>query len=408
MKKIVFVVNYFSPDVASLGQLMGDLCFELQEDFHITVITSHPHYADELQEALPDRLEWNGTVKVIRMKLPKMNKQSKVSRIKYMAAYFFKALRVLTKESDVDVIYTVSQPPILGGLIGTIGKRMKQSRHIYNIQDFNPEQAEAVSYSPSPVITKIAAAVDKLNCRYADLNIVVGNDMAATLQKRFTAGAPDYEVIHNWVDEEDLVPKPQTDAGVAAFLQEKRLEGKFVVMYSGNLGLFYDLENIIRITEAFRDHPDIVFAFVGEGAKKKEMQDYVEASHVKNVYFFPYEPKERIKYSLNAADVHLVVNQKGIKGVSVPSKIYGVLAVGKPVLGVLENGSEAAVIIEHSGAGVVIEPGQYEEIIDAVYSFYGLSQEERETIGRKGRLYLEQHLTRRQSIDKYKAVFQQV
>ncbi|MDZ5784218.1 glycosyltransferase family 4 protein [Marinococcus luteus] len=408
MKNIVFVVNYFSPDVASLGQLMGDLCVDLQKDFNITVITSHPHYADDLQQALPDRLEWNGSVKVIRMKLPKVNKQSKVSRITYMAAYFFKALRMLVKETEVDVIYTVSQPPILGGLIGTIGKRMKKAKHIYNIQDFNPEQAEAVSYSPSPIVTKIAAEVDKLNCRYADMNIVVGSDMAATLQNRFNTGTPDYEVIHNWVDEEDLVPKPRTDKGVAAFLHEKQLEDKFIVMYSGNLGLFYDLENIIRITEAFREYRDIAFVFIGEGAKKKEMEDYAQANRLENVYFFPYEPKERIKYSLNAADVHLVVNQKGIKGVSVPSKIYGVLAVGKPVLGVLENGSEAAVIIERSGAGVVIEPGRYEEIIDAVYMYYHLPEEDRKAIGQKGRLYLEQHLTRRQSIDKYKAVLQQV
>lgn len=408
MKKIVFVVNYFPPDVASLGQLMGDLCFGLQDDFRITVITSHPHYADELNEALPDRLEWIGSVKVIRMKLPAVNKQSKVSRVRYMAAYFAKALRALLKESGVDVIYTVSQPPILGGLIGTIGKKAKGAKHIYNIQDFNPEQAEAVAYSPSPAITKMAAVVDKLNCRYADMNIVVGSDMAATLQKRFTSGTPDYEVIHNWVDEKDLVPKQRTDKGVEEFLHEKQLEGKFIVMYSGNLGLFYDLENLIRIPEAFRDNPDIVFVFIGEGAKKSEMKEYVTASQLPNVHFFPYEPKERIKYSLNAADVHLVVNQKGIKGVSVPSKIYGVLAVGKPVLGVLEKGSEAAVIIERSGAGVVIEPGRYGEIIEAVRRYYEKTEEEREAIGQQGRMYLEEHLTRRNSIDKYKAVFQQV
>ncbi|GGH84242.1 glycosyltransferase involved in cell wall biosynthesis [Pullulanibacillus pueri] len=175
-------------------------------------------------------------------------------------------------------------------------------------------------------------------------------------------------------------------------------------MYSGNLGLFYDLENLIKVTKDFIDQPDIVFVFIGEGAMKQKMQDYVTENQISNVLFLPYQPKEFIKYSLNVADLHLVVNQKGIKGVSVPSKIYGVMAAGKPILGVLEQGSEAQRLIDESGCGHVVEPQDYENIVETIKYFYELDREKRKQIGLNGRQYLEKHLRRETSINKYREV----
>src|SRR5690606_36130787 len=116
--------------------------------------------------------------------LPKVDKTSKFSRMKYIFSYFILANIALLKEKT-DIIYSISQPPILGGLIGTIGKFLKRAKHVYNIQDFNPEQAEAISYTNKQFIFNVARAIDKLNCRYADQIVVVGHDMAETLKKRF-------------------------------------------------------------------------------------------------------------------------------------------------------------------------------------------------------------------------------
>lgn len=120
------------------------------------------------------------------------------------------------------------------------------------------------------------------------------------------------------------------------------------------------------------------------------------------VYFLPYQPKEDLVYSLNAAHVHLVVNQKGIKGVSVPSKIYGVMAAGKPVLGVLENGSEAYRLIRESNCGLLVEPHSYEEVVRSVLAFYEWDREELEACGMRGRAYLEQYLRRELSLERYR------
>jgi len=132
------------------------------------------------------------------------------------------------------------------------------------------------------------------------------------------------------------------------------------------------------------------------------MQGYVSQQNLKNVTFLPYQPKEFIKYSLNVADVHLVVNQKGIKGVSVPSKIYGVMAAGKPILGVLEQGSEAEFLISTSNSGLLAEPQDYQKFAKNIKSIYELTQEERHSMGMRGRQYLDQHLRKELSLNKYK------
>ncbi|UZJ79347.1 glycosyltransferase family 4 protein [Fictibacillus sp. KU28468] len=409
-KKISFVINYFYPDLASTGQLMTELCQSLQHDFNITVIAAQPGYAGEKVETNKKfEIEKMENMKIIRIQLPEVDKRSKWSRVRYIFSYFVLAQIALLKERNVNLIYTISQPPVLGGLIGTIGKWFKRSKHVYNIQDFNPEQAAAISYTNKQSIFKLAKKVDKLNCRYADKVIVVGNDMSETLKNRFlNKDVPSHEVINNWTNEDEIVPLDKSNSTIQQFLKENNLEDKFIIMYSGNVGLYYDLENIIKVTKSFKDNNDLAFVFIGDGAVKSTMQSFIEKEAVNNVHFLPYQPKDFIKYSLNAADVHLVVNQKGIKGVSVPSKIYGVMAAGKPILGVLEQGSEAQMLIEKSDSGLVVEPQDYDGIIQAIKYLYKLNKETLTEIGHNGREYLDQHLKREISINKYREVINEV
>lgn len=404
-KKIVFVINYFYPDYASTGQLMTELCLYLKNDFQITVIAAQPGYSQDTYAGKSKKKieteHWNG-MKIIRVDLPQVNKRSKLSRLKYILQYFVLANIALLKEKNVDLIYTISQPPILGGLIGTFGKFLKRSKHVYNIQDFNPEQAAAVNYTGGTV-HNIAKQLDRINCSYSDHIILVGNDMKQTLENRFGKDHQlSHSVINNWTDENEIIPLEKNNEHVQHFLNQHGLQDKFIIMYSGNLGLFYDLENLIKVSSNFINYPDIHFLYIGEGASKKEMQEYVSNKKLKNVTFLPYQPKEFIKYSLNVADAHLVVNQKGIKGVSVPSKIYGVMAAGKPILGVLEQGSEAEFLISTSNSGFVSEPQDYKHFVENIMSMFNLTSQERYEMGMRGRQHLDMHLKKELSLNKYK------
>ncbi|ALC82637.1 MULTISPECIES: glycosyltransferase family 4 protein [Bacillus] len=410
-KRIVFVINYFYPDFASTGQLLTELCLDLQKDFLITVIAAQSgNYTGEQSKTITlFEEEYLENIKIVRVRLPKVDKTSKMSRMKYVLSYFLLANIALLKEKSIDAIYTISQPPILGGLIGTIGKFLKKSKHIYNIQDFNPEQAMAVNYTSKQFIFKLAKKMDMVNCRYSDCVIVVGNDMSETLKKRFkNEKVPHYVVINNWTNEDEIIPLTKEEPHIQQFLKDNSLENKFIIMYSGNIGLYYDLENIIKVTDYFKKYQDLAFVFIGEGAVKKDMQSFVETNGISNVHFLPYQSKEFIKYSLNAADVHLVVNQKGIKGVSVPSKIYGVMAAGKPVLGVLEQESEVQMLIDKSNCGVVSEPQDYSGIIEKINYLYKMKREELSDLGFNGRNYLEQYLKREISINKYRTVLKKI
>ena len=233
------------------------------------------------------------------------------------------------------------------GLLGVWGKWVKHAKYIYNIQDFNPEQVLAVGYTKSKFITDAMMWFDKFSCKRSDLVITVGRDLVETVENRFKGKkVPKTVMINNWIDENEIYPLDESNERVVAFKKKYGLDGKFVIMYSGNIGLYYDLENLIKVVEKFKagtktaDGREVVFAFVGAGSVLDKLVLYVKEHHMDNVTFIPYQDKADLIYSLNAGDVHWCVNAKGIKGVSCPSKAYGIMAASKPILGVLESGSE--------------------------------------------------------------------
>lgn len=404
-KKMLVYAHYFYPDVASTGQILTELCDGLKENFDITVICVVPSYSGKIDEKYKKHRFYEeeiGNIKIIRVRVPEFNKSSKVSRIINLISYFINAIIATFNLQKQDYVFSISQPPILGGLLGVIGKVIKKGKLIYNIQDFNPEQTIAVGYSKNKFLVNIALYLDKFSCKMSNKIILVGRDMQQTLNNRFVKSyLPNNIVINNWIDEKSIYPLSNNNTTVYEFKERYNLQNKFVIMYSGNIGLYYDLENLIKIIGKFNNRDDVKFAFVGDGTIKKNIENYALENNLKNVVFIPYQEKSDLNYSLNAADVHFVVNSKGIKGISVPSKLYGVMACGKMILGILEKGSEARIIIEESGCGICSEPEDYEDIYIKIK--YILDNKQlAEVIGEKGRKYLEKNLTKELSISKYR------
>lgn len=404
-KKLLMYTNYFYPEVATTGQILTELAEGLTETFDVTVICEIPSYAQKIEEKYKTKRfyfeEYKG-MKVIRVRVPEVNKQSKVSRVKYILSYFFNCIGATFKAGKFDLVFTVTQPPILGGLLGVIGKILTRGKLMYQIMDFNPEQTIAVNYAGNKLVLNTMMWFDKLSCRFSDVVVTLGRDMQETLYKRFkNKNVPNNVVINNWIDETKIYPLEHNEPKVAAFRKQYGLDGKFVIMTSGNIGLYYDFENLLKIMAKFKDTKDVAFFFVGDGLVKPKLQEYATKNKLKNVVFAPFQKKEDLNYSLNAADVHIVTNALGVKGVSVPSKIYGILAVNKPIWGILEKGSEAWRIIEDSSCGILAEAANYEQIEKTLNQVI----EERENFIVKhstGRAYLDAHLTKKRSIDAYR------
>lgn len=471
---LLVYAHYYTPDTASTGQIIQDLAEGMLDTFRVTVICVVPSYLGTIEENYKTRRYYferiNG-VNVVRVAVPEFNKTSKKSRVKNILAYFFRAMKVTGKVGKVDYVMSVSQPPILGGLLGVWGKwtlksdyrrktiyrnliymheekvqksdiedgvtsetaekateghKPKRPRYIYQVQDFNPEQVLAVNYSRNKFIIGLMMFLDKFSCKCADLVITVGRDLIDTLNGRFPKGnAPKSVLINNWIDEKEIYPLPPDHPRVLAFKKQYGLEDKFVIGYSGNIGLYYDLEKLIKVMKQFRkgytltgirkegirtapteNYPngrEVVFVFIGAGSVKDKLMMYAERHHFENMVFIPYQNKEALIYSLNAIDIHWCVNAKGIKGVSVPSKAYGIMAVGKPILGVLEEGSEARCLIEETGCGRCVEPGDYVGVADTIRWFIeNAESKEVRKMGIRGREYLVENLTKEKCIEKYK------
>lgn len=411
-RRLLIYAHYYIPDAASTGQILRELAEGLLNQFDITVICVVPSYLGIVEEAYKKKKYYKerlGGVTVLRVRVPEFTKTKKYSRIRNILAYFFGAMSATFRVGKMDYVLAISQPPILGGLLGVWGKWIKRAKFIYNIQDFNPEQTLAVGYSKNRLLIRTMMFFDKFSCQQSNLIITVGRDLVDTLQKRFDGKKmPNVTMINNWINEREIYPLKKDHPGVMAFRKQYSLEGKFIVMYSGNIGLYYDLENLMKVIRKFtpgtktNNGREVAFVFVGDGSMRKHLIAYAETHHMDNVFFVPYQKKEDLIYSLNAGDVHWVVNAKGIKGVSCPSKYYGCAAVQAPVLGVLEKGSEIRCIIEETRGGLCSEPGDYKTVEKNLRWFIEHAQNAEITaMGKRGRKYLEQHLTKDISVRKY-------
>lgn len=187
-RNLLIYAHYYIPDTASTGQILCELAEGLLDQFEITVICVVPSYLGKVEEKYKTHNYYkeniNG-VQVFRVRVPEFSKTNKWSRVKNICTYFLGAMAVTLKTGKADYVLSVSQPPILGGLLGVWGKWIKHAKFIYNIQDFNPEQIMAVHYSKSRMLIGLMMLADKFSCRNSDLIITVGRDLAETVSKRF-------------------------------------------------------------------------------------------------------------------------------------------------------------------------------------------------------------------------------
>lgn len=423
MKKILIYAHYYFPDVASTGQILKELAEGMLGEFKVTVICVVPSYSGVIEKEYKQQnyyVENINGVKLLRVRVPEFKKNDKISRIKNILSYFIRAILITFMIGPQDFVFSISQPPILGGLLGVLGKWIKRAKFIYNIQDFNPEQTIAVEYSKNRLVLKIMMVLDKFSCKHSNLVITVGRDLVQRMDIRFkNRNTPKTIMINNWIDEKNIYPLSSENEKIVTFRKEFGLENKFVIMYSGNIGLYYDLENLIKVLKSFRkgythsgiweegpktaDGRDVVFAFIGAGSVLDNLVSYVKKHQFENIIFIPYQDKENLIYSLNAGDVHWCINAKGIKGVSVPSKAYGIMAVAKPILGVLEKGTEIRCLIEDTCCGICCDPGEYEKVKENIRWFIkNASTDKIEKMGENGRNYLVNNLSKDEAIRKYK------
>jgi glycosyltransferase involved in cell wall biosynthesis len=394
----VLVLNRsYYPDVEATGQLLTELCCDLAAAHEVTVIAGRPNFVTTGpgRGPLVER-ELHGGVEILRVRNLRFNKVRLLARGLGLASYLLLAMLVALRRPRPDVVVVETDPPLLG-VMGAVLKWWHRCRLVFYLQDLYPEVGLVLGrLRPGPVAWLLRWAT-QVGLRRADRVVVLGEDMRRRVLGRGVRPGK-VVVVPNWADTRAVRPP----VGESPLRREWGINGRFVVMYSGNLGLSQDLDQVLSAAEQLRGEV-VEFLFVGEGAAKPGLRDQANHLGLDNVRFLPYQPKERLGESLAAADVHLITLHPGLAGYIVPSKLYGILAAGRPYVAAVDEDSEVAAVTARAGTGLRVRPNSPDELTRAV-RWCLANRAELEAMGRRGRGLAEDCFDRRRSV----AVFDQM
>jgi glycosyltransferase involved in cell wall biosynthesis len=339
-------------------------------------------------------------VEIFRVRTSSFGRFSLPGRaIDYLTFYIAAArcLRRLVREGDVVVAKT--DPPLISVFAEYIARR-RGARLVNWVQDLFPEIAVALGVKQlDGRVGRWLQALRNGSFAKAEPSVVIGDRMADRL---YAEGVPRsrVRVIHNWVDGDAIRPLGHD---VNPLRKEWDLDGRFVVGYSGNLGRVHEYATILGAAERLRERMDIVFLFIGGGVLSRELQRECTERGLENVRFLPYQPRARLRESLGVCDAHLIVLRPEMEGLVVPSKFYGVMAAGRPVLFVGDTEGEIARMIDEAGAGIAVTTGDADALVKAVFTLEA-SPEERGLLGRNARTAFESLYARPKAFKRWESV----
>ncbi len=388
--KILFLNQHYLPEVAPTGLLLAELAEDLAASkMEVTVLTGRPSYLSngDRCDAPSYTVFEKYPLRISRIWNTSRDRHTTSGRfINYGTYYFGCALNALMEEADVVVPMTT--PPLLSAL-GAARKKLRGGKLVLWIQDVYPDIAFRYGAIGSPVLGGTLRKLADAAYASADAIVTLGETMENHLREN---GVPPEKLrtIHNWADGCFMHP----DGSIGDSRRKSMdLTGKFVILYSGNMGRVHDFSAVMAVARDLAADSRILFLFAGRGAQRKRLEDIVRSESLPNVRFLDYVEREDLNASLNVASAFLVTQDARSLGLIVPSKIYSSLAVGRPVLAIGPKGSELESICSASGAGFFHENVDGEGLLQAIRTLVE-SAELAQEMGDRGRKYFMEHFDR--------------
>jgi glycosyltransferase involved in cell wall biosynthesis len=398
----VLVVNqYFYPDQSSTAQLLTELCEDLAEYYDVTVICGRPSYSPVTAARRRGivRRERYGRVKILRTWSTSFPRDSIVGRLSNYGTYLASSFVGGLMASRPDVVITMTDPPFVA-LVAMVVSKLRRAPFVYVNQDVFPEVALALGVLREG---RTARGLRSLNGHLrssAAAVVAIGGEMRDRLIALGTP-ASKVRVIENWADTSAIQPVERVSPmRIAQGWTDRR-----VVMHSGNVGLSQDLWALVDAAELLHDRHDILIVIVGEGGAKQGLRRRAADKGLDNVLFLPYQPKESLSASLGAADLHFIGLHKGLGGFIVPSKVYGIMAAGRPFLAAVEPGTEPDRIAQAFDCGVTTPPGDPAAIAAGIREAMSLDLP---AMGERAREAAVARFDRRIATASYKALLEEV
>ncbi len=364
--ELVILNQYYYPDVASTGHLLHELATTAASMGRtVSVRTCFPCYGPpESWKACEARGIEDG-VFVERQWTTRLSKDRISGRMLNSLTYLIPLLvRQFFAPSEGRVYLYTTNPPFLG-IVGAVVSVFRRHRYVVLLHDSYPHIAVLTGkIRRGGIVQRMWDAVNRLIYGRAAQTIVLCDRAKELICRDYGVRPELVHVIHNWADPKALRPVPKS---ASHFARQHGLDGKFTLLYSGNLGLYYEFDQLLALAERMRDDPDFRLVFIGAGGRRKHIVDEVERRGIGNVVqVHPYQPFDTLNDSLNACDVSLVTIAKDVEGISFPSKLYSSLAIGKVTMAISEPGSELQRIVEGNDVGVWVPLGDVDALVAAV------------------------------------------
>lgn len=345
--RVVFVNRYAWPDESATAQMLDDLSLDLAaRGRSVRIIASAQRY-DDARAVLPPQGQ-RGAVEIVRVGGTRFGRSGLLGRaVDYLS--FARAARAALRAhiAPGDIVVAKTDPPMLGSVVHGAA-RARGARCVHWLQDVFPEIAVALRAFPGAgaLASALRGPRDRA-WRAADAVVCVSEGMRAIVLSRGVA--PERaRVIGNWADTDAIVPIAPQDNVLRA---QWGLADRFVVGYSGNFGRVHEFDGMLDAAARLRDRDDIRFVLIGAGAQKAAIEQALHSRGLGNVQCRPFQARADLAMSLGVADVHLVSQRDDVEGLVLPSKLYGALAAGRPVLFLGPGGGEVARLIERHDCG---------------------------------------------------------
>jgi colanic acid biosynthesis glycosyl transferase WcaI len=395
-QRLLVLNQYYWPGVEATAQLLTELCEALAQEMDITVVTGVLHGHEEE----PRHAVHNG-VRIVRVPSTSYERSKIAARAANYGTYLTKALVTGLRERRPDVVLCMTDPPIVADVALVVARRFRVPLVVIS-QDVFPEIAVQLKRLQNRALMSVLRFLVSLYLRRADHVVAIGDTMRRRLEEK-GARHERVHVIPNWVDTNRLRPLPKDND----WSRHERFDDKFVVMHSGNVGHAQDLDSLVRAATFLRDLDDLEIAIIGMGARHAELVALAELLEVDAVRFMYYQPRHLLSHSLSAAAVHVVGLAPGLAGYVVPSRLYGILAVGRPVIAAADADSETAQVVEAIGCGILVPPGRPELLARAIRDAHD-GRYDLQAMGARGREWVVREADRSVAVRRYRALLHEL
>jgi colanic acid biosynthesis glycosyl transferase WcaI len=355
--RVCFFNRSYWPDTGATGQLLTELAEDLGQahGFEVTVVTGYPLTHEE---ALPSRDLHNG-VRIVRAAGTRFSPRRFAGRSANYLTYFFSALWAGLRLPKQDISVALTDPPIIG--LAALAARPHHGM-VFFCQDIFPEVAELLVDYHSPLGNAMLERLNRFLVRRAARIVSLGETMTDRLVAGKGAERSKISVIHNWADTTAIVPSDKRNQ----FSIAHDLADRFVVLHAGNIGHGQNLDIVIEAAHLLQHRQHVVILFIGDGNRRPALEQMVRDRHLANVRFLPFQPRAQLRWTYASSDVCLVSLKPGLAGYIVPSKLYPILAAGRPYIAAVDQSTEVSTITSRYHCGVLCGPNDAAGLAQAI------------------------------------------